>query len=167
MFITAHQLSLFRARCIHYVPLHPVSLRLVLILSTHPRLDLPSGLFPYQTCLCVRPIPRRLIITGKIVEQHKPWSCLLRSFLQSPVTSSLIPQILEHPRPVFAPFQRNTKLLNPACCWDVLWRDVTWRDVTWRDVFPVAQLSKWRISMRNAETEGLAAEDWHSVSLGS
>jgi hypothetical protein len=32
---------------IHSIPPYPISLRSILILSTHLRLDLPSSLFPY------------------------------------------------------------------------------------------------------------------------
>jgi hypothetical protein len=42
----ARHWSLFSARSIQSVPPHPISLRSILILSTHLRLDLPSGLFP-------------------------------------------------------------------------------------------------------------------------
>jgi hypothetical protein len=38
-------LSLSWARLIHSIPSHPISLRSILILSTHLRLDLPSVSF--------------------------------------------------------------------------------------------------------------------------
>jgi hypothetical protein len=38
--------SLSSARSIQSIPSHPISLRSILILSTHLRLGLPSGLFP-------------------------------------------------------------------------------------------------------------------------
>ena len=45
-FTTAHHLSLSRATSIESTPQHPTSWRSILILSSHLRLVLPSGLFP-------------------------------------------------------------------------------------------------------------------------
>jgi hypothetical protein len=46
VFTRALHWSLFWARPTKSVPSHPTSLRSILILSTHRRLGLPSGLFP-------------------------------------------------------------------------------------------------------------------------
>ena len=47
-FTSARQLSLSSARSIQSIPAHPTSWRSILILSSHLRLDLPSGLFPLR-----------------------------------------------------------------------------------------------------------------------
>jgi hypothetical protein len=91
-------------------PYHPISLRSILILFTHLRLGLPSGLFPFgfrtnnlytfifssirATC------PAHLILLDLMVliilgEDYKLWSSSLCSFLQPLVISSLFgPNIL-------------------------------------------------------------------------
>jgi hypothetical protein len=46
VFTRAVHWSLSWARSIESIPSHPISLRSILILSTHLRLGLPSGLFP-------------------------------------------------------------------------------------------------------------------------
>jgi hypothetical protein len=81
-----------------------------LVLSTHLRPDLPSGLFPsgFPTNILSELLfsfiratcPAHLIILHLIIlillgEEHQLWSPLLRSFLQPLVTSSLLgPNIL-------------------------------------------------------------------------
>ena len=89
---------------------HPTSWRSILILSTHLRLGLPSGLFPsgfptktLHTSLS-SPIratfPAHLILLDFITrtilgEEYKSFSSSLCSLLHSPVTSSLLrPNIL-------------------------------------------------------------------------
>jgi hypothetical protein len=77
------------------------------LLSTHLRLNLPSGLFPsgFHTknlyAFLFSPIratwPAHLILRDLIVliilgEEYKSWSSLLCNFLHSPVTSSLFGQ---------------------------------------------------------------------------
>jgi hypothetical protein len=79
------------------IPSHPISLRYILIFSTHLRFGLPSGLFPSgfptnilyassspHSCYMLYPShPPRL------GEEYKLWSSSLYSFLQPPVTSFL------------------------------------------------------------------------------
>ena len=89
---------------------HPTSWRSILIISTHLRLGLPSGIFPsgFPTKALYTPFsspiratcPAHLIfldfITRAILgEEYKSFSSSLCSLLQSPVTSSLVgPNIL-------------------------------------------------------------------------
>jgi hypothetical protein len=83
---------------------HPISLRYILILSSHIYAVLPSGfptrilcipLLPHTSYMLCSSYPPRLdllIISG---EEYKLCSSLLCSFLQPPVTSSLFgPNIL-------------------------------------------------------------------------
>ena len=88
---------------------HPTSRRSILILSSHLRLSLPSGLFPsYPTKTLYMPIlspvcakcPAHLILLGFVTrtilgEAYRSFSSLLCSYLHSLVTSSLLaPNIL-------------------------------------------------------------------------
>jgi hypothetical protein len=61
MFITAftgaRHLSLSWTSSIQSTPPHPTSWRSILILSTHLRLGLPSGIFPSQTPVHASPLP--------------------------------------------------------------------------------------------------------------
>ena len=112
--ITAHtsvrHLSLSWASPIQSIYLHPTSWRSVLILSTHQRLGLPSGLLPsgFPTKTLYTPLsspiratcPAHLILLDFITrttlgEDYKSFSSSLCNLLHSPVTSSLLgPNIL-------------------------------------------------------------------------
>ena len=108
-FITAltsvRQLSLSWANPIQSIYPHPTSWRSVLILSTHLRLGLPSGIFPsgFHTKILYNPLsspiratcPAHLILfnftTRTILgEEYKSFSSSLCNLLHSPVTSSLL-----------------------------------------------------------------------------
>ena len=107
---SVRHLSLSWANPIQSIYPHPTSWRSVLILSTHLRLGLPSGLFPsgFHTKTLYAPLsspiratcPAHLIlldfITRKILgEEYRSLSSSLCSLLHSPVTSSLLgPNIL-------------------------------------------------------------------------
>ena len=113
-FITAltsvRHLSLSWASPIQSIYPHPTSWRFILTLSTHLRLDLPSGLFPsgFPTKTLYTPLsspiratcPAHLILRDFITrtilgEQYKSFSSSLCYLLHSPVTSSLLgPNIL-------------------------------------------------------------------------
>ena len=113
-FITAltsvRHLSLSWASPIQSIYSHPTSWRSVLILSTHLRLRLPSGLFPsgFPTKNLYTPFssliratcPTHLILLDFITrtilgEVYKSFSSSLCNFLHSPVTSSFLgPNIL-------------------------------------------------------------------------
>ena len=115
-FITAltsvRHLSLSWASPIQSICPHPISWRSILILSTHLRLGLPSGLFPsgFPTKNLYAPLsspiratcPAHLILLDFITrtilgEEYRSFSSSLCSLLHSPVTSSLLgPNILLH-----------------------------------------------------------------------
>jgi hypothetical protein len=80
---------------------HAVSLRSILIPSSHLLLGLPSGVFPSgfptKTFYNFLPSPMRPICPALLIfgYEYKLWSSLLCNFLHSPVTSSLLgPNIL-------------------------------------------------------------------------
>ena len=113
-FITAltsvHHLSLSWATPIQSIYPHPTSWRSILILSTHLRLGLPSGLLPsgFPSKTLYTPLsspiratcPAHLILLDFITrtilgEEYKSFSSSLCSLLHSPITSSLLgPNIL-------------------------------------------------------------------------
>jgi hypothetical protein len=97
-----------QARSTVHVP-HPTSLISILILSSHLRLGIPSGLFPsgFPTKTQYAPLlsPTHtqglclahfilLHFISRILVGYRPWSSLSRSLLHSPVTSSILVQII-------------------------------------------------------------------------
>ena len=113
-------LSISWASSIQSIPPHPTSWRSILILSSHIRLGLPSGLFPSgfptktQYTSHLSPIratcPAHLILLDLITrtifgEEHRSLISSLCSFLHSPVTLSVLgPNILlKHPQSILLP----------------------------------------------------------------
>jgi hypothetical protein len=98
-FTSARHLSLSRASSIYSIPSHPTSWRSILILSSHLRQGLPSGLFPpgFPTKTLYTPLlspiratcPAHLIldfVTRTILsEEYRSLSSLLCSFLSTPL----------------------------------------------------------------------------------
>ena len=97
--------SLSWASPIQSICLHPTSWRSILILSTHLRLGLPSGLFPsgFPSKTLYTPLsspiratcPAHLILLDFITctilgEEYKSFSSSLCNLLHSPVTSSFL-----------------------------------------------------------------------------
>jgi hypothetical protein len=114
VFLRALHWSLSWARSIQSIPSHPAPLRSTLILSTHLRLGLPSGIIPFgfptdilygvlfSPLLATCPAHHILldfIIVLMFGKEYKLWNSSLYIFLRSPVTCSLFgPNILLSPR---------------------------------------------------------------------
>ena len=96
MFITAltsvRHLSLSWANPIQSIYPHPTSWRSVLILSTHLRLGLPSGLlpfgFPTKTLYTHLSSPMRATCPAHLQSKHPACECFLTKFLQGGVVST-------------------------------------------------------------------------------
>jgi len=109
-FTSARHLSLSWATSIQSIPSHFTSWRSVLILSSHLRLGLPSGLFPsfFRTKTLYTPLlspirancPAHLILLDLITrtilgDEYRSVSSSLCGFIHYPLTSSLLgPNIL-------------------------------------------------------------------------
>ena len=106
---SARHLSLSWTSSIQSIPPHPTSWRSILMLSSHLRMDLPSGLFPSGfltknlytplfspiSATCSAHIILLYFITRTILgEEYRSFSCSICSFLHSPVTSSLLGKYL-------------------------------------------------------------------------
>ena len=104
-FASARHLSVSWAISIQSIPPYPTSWTSILILSSHLRLGLPTGLFPpcFLTKTLYTPLPSTIratcpthlilldFITRTILgEGYRTLSSSLCSFLHSPVTSSLL-----------------------------------------------------------------------------
>jgi len=117
LFTRDRHLTLSWARSIQSMSPHPTSWRVIIVLSSHPHLGLPNGLFlrfphptPVCTSLCLPYVPLALPILWCLI-----WSSeyLVRStghkafryVAPLPVTSFLLGPnqhpILEHPQPLF------------------------------------------------------------------
>jgi len=137
---SARHLSLSWTSSIQFIPPHPIAWRCILILSSHLCLHLPSDHFPsgfptktlYMLLLSPHTLymPTHLILLNLITwtilgEEHRSFSSSLCSFLDSPVTLSVLcPTILlsillsntsayippSFEWPSFTPIQNTTKI---------------------------------------------------------
>ena len=104
----ALQQSLSWAEPTQFFVLIPISLRSILILSSHLHLGLPKGLFSvgFPVKILKALLPSSILATWPahlnllvlitltiLAEQYKLWSALLWSLLHSPFSSLLIPNI--------------------------------------------------------------------------
>ena len=104
-FTSAHHLFISWASSIQSIPPHTTFWRSILLLSSHLSLGLPSGLFPsgFPSKTLYTPLlsPIRATFPADLIhlhfifrkifgEQYRSLSSSLCSFLQSPVTSSLL-----------------------------------------------------------------------------
>jgi hypothetical protein len=112
--LPVHKSPPYPTRLIQPIPSHPISLRPILILSTHLYLAPPSGLFPSG-------FPTNILYAFLFYPSHPPWldhsicrrvqlwGDSLCSFLVShhfiSLQSKYVPQhpVLEHPQSVFLP----------------------------------------------------------------
>jgi hypothetical protein len=126
VFTRALHWSLSWPRSIQSIPPHPISQRSILILSSHLRLGLPGGLFPFSfptkilhaflvSPFVLRALPHLILLDLIILiilgEQYKLWSCSLCSYHFIPLWSKYFPQnpVLKHPQPYVPPLMSETK----------------------------------------------------------
>jgi hypothetical protein len=122
VFTTARHLSLPWARSIQSTPSYPISVRFILILSSHISLSLPSGVFPlgfpnHHNLVCSSPTraicPAHLNFLDLVL--HLWWRPHIMNSFKTyitplpchlvPLSPKYLPQhpILKHPQPVFLP----------------------------------------------------------------